>query len=280
VERLVGGNNLNYKVRRWMNNTTAKPLRDIIMIDSHTKITLVYASLLSKKLPLRICNVNKPLYFGSQGFIVFFDKSDSKGFLNIDKAFADGINLLQDNYSCCLYGLITNNDLISTEEGLKKSKELGIPYFETKADRSMIELIRNIASEWEDIYMDNWLAKMRKRFKIKTDTVSDEIKEKILFKKEKVENLSQKNISETLMSSNRVHKKQIFSPPSSTIHNLAKGERRSFYCQLDNMQHPKTTSAFQCLKCSRQVCESCHLTSTAVGISTCPFCNGELRKIQ
>lgn len=153
---------LIYKIRR-------QPLRDIIMIDNHTKVTLVYPSLLSKKssLPFQKFNFYRPLYFGSQGFMIFFDKSDYRGFMNIDKAFADGVNLLQENYSSCLYGIITDNDVITTEQGLAKAKELGIHYYETKPNRSMIELIRKIAFEWEDLYMENWLASRMKRFKTK-----------------------------------------------------------------------------------------------------------------
>ncbi|MFX1286586.1 MAG: DNRLRE domain-containing protein [Promethearchaeota archaeon] len=57
-------------------------------------------------------------------------------------------------------------------------------------------------------------------------------------------------------------------------------ERRSFFCQIDGQKHPATDSAYECEKCSRNVCASCHESSKVVGISACPFCQGRLIRIQ
>ncbi len=57
-------------------------------------------------------------------------------------------------------------------------------------------------------------------------------------------------------------------------------ERRAFFCQLDNEQHPKTDSGFQCENCSRMVCAKCYEKSLEVGVPECPFCDGTLIRIQ
>ncbi|MFX1517883.1 MAG: DNRLRE domain-containing protein [Promethearchaeota archaeon] len=57
-------------------------------------------------------------------------------------------------------------------------------------------------------------------------------------------------------------------------------ERRSFFCQIDGQKHPATDSAYECEECSRNVCGNCYESSKAVGISSCPFCQGRLIRIQ
>lgn len=57
-------------------------------------------------------------------------------------------------------------------------------------------------------------------------------------------------------------------------------ERRSFFCQLDSAQHPKTDSGYQCENCSRMVCTECYEKSLEVGVPECPFCDGTLIRIQ
>ena len=56
--------------------------------------------------------------------------------------------------------------------------------------------------------------------------------------------------------------------------------RRSFFCQLDNEQHPLTDSAYQCELCSRMICADCYDQVTEVGMKECPYCQGTLRKVQ
>ncbi|MFW9855772.1 MAG: LVIVD repeat-containing protein [Candidatus Thorarchaeota archaeon] len=56
--------------------------------------------------------------------------------------------------------------------------------------------------------------------------------------------------------------------------------RISFFCQLDNLQHPKTTAGYQCQNCSRMVCADCYEKSIKVGVPECPFCDGPLKRIQ
>ena len=56
--------------------------------------------------------------------------------------------------------------------------------------------------------------------------------------------------------------------------------RQAFHCQLDDRQHPTTDSAYQCKECSRMVCADCYSLKLSVGVSICPFCQGELIKIQ
>lgn len=57
-------------------------------------------------------------------------------------------------------------------------------------------------------------------------------------------------------------------------------KRTTFFCQLDNTQHPKTDSSYQCKKCSRMICRECHKNIVDVGVSKCPFCNGKFTKVQ
>ncbi|MFX1286651.1 MAG: hypothetical protein ACFFB5_23645 [Promethearchaeota archaeon] len=54
--------------------------------------------------------------------------------------------------------------------------------------------------------------------------------------------------------------------------------RVSFFCQIDQQNHPATDPAYQCSDCSRLVCNSCYEAQT--GIFGCPYCKGKLRKIQ
>ncbi len=57
-------------------------------------------------------------------------------------------------------------------------------------------------------------------------------------------------------------------------------ERKSFFCQLDNEKHPATDSAFQCEECNRTVCEDCYEDAASAGMNKCPYCKGDLSKIQ
>jgi predicted amidophosphoribosyltransferase len=57
-------------------------------------------------------------------------------------------------------------------------------------------------------------------------------------------------------------------------------ERKSFFCQLDNEQHPSTDSAYQCDQCSRMVCDNCYEDIGKTGIRVCPYCKGNLSKVQ
>lgn len=57
-------------------------------------------------------------------------------------------------------------------------------------------------------------------------------------------------------------------------------ERKSFFCQLDNEKHPSTDSAYQCVQCSRMVCNNCYEDISKTGITACPYCKGELIKAQ
>ena len=57
-------------------------------------------------------------------------------------------------------------------------------------------------------------------------------------------------------------------------------DRIAFFCQLDNEQHPSTDSAYKCNQCSRMVCEDCYHNMTKTGVSACPYCKGNLTKVQ
>jgi uncharacterized OB-fold protein len=57
-------------------------------------------------------------------------------------------------------------------------------------------------------------------------------------------------------------------------------DRIAFFCQLDNEQHPSTDSAYKCNQCSRMVCEDCYRNMTKTGVSACPYCKGNLTKVQ
>lgn len=57
-------------------------------------------------------------------------------------------------------------------------------------------------------------------------------------------------------------------------------ERKSFFCQLDNEKHPSTDSAYECDQCSRKICGDCFSNISKTGLSVCPYCKGELSKIQ
>ncbi|MHA2247375.1 MAG: LVIVD repeat-containing protein [Candidatus Hodarchaeales archaeon] len=63
-------------------------------------------------------------------------------------------------------------------------------------------------------------------------------------------------------------------------YSLKPTDRRSFFCQLDNAQHPKTDSGYQCENCSRMVCAECYEKSLKVDVPECPFCDGTLNRIQ
>ena len=59
-----------------------------------------------------------------------------------------------------------------------------------------------------------------------------------------------------------------------------KKERFAFFCIIDDGQHPATESAYECSSCRRMICEKCYEDSRSQGFTTCPFCTGELVKIQ
>ncbi|MFX0185857.1 MAG: hypothetical protein ACFE95_22465 [Candidatus Hodarchaeota archaeon] len=56
--------------------------------------------------------------------------------------------------------------------------------------------------------------------------------------------------------------------------------RVPFFCQLDFKAHPITESAFQCQICARYVCAECFEELTLVKVNQCPYCKGELLKVQ
>ncbi len=68
--------------------------------------------------------------------------------------------------------------------------------------------------------------------------------------------------------------------PPPAIKGTQKVQRKSFFCQLDNEQHPATESAYECGKCSRTVCSDCYDQSRDVGVAKCPYCNGDLHQVQ
>ena len=57
-------------------------------------------------------------------------------------------------------------------------------------------------------------------------------------------------------------------------------ERKAFFCQLDNEKHPSTDSAYECDQCSRKVCSDCYDNITQTGVTRCPYCKGDLSKVQ
>ncbi|MHA2248253.1 MAG: hypothetical protein ACXADY_25105, partial [Candidatus Hodarchaeales archaeon] len=57
-------------------------------------------------------------------------------------------------------------------------------------------------------------------------------------------------------------------------------DRISFFCQIDNEQHPATESAYRCKKCSRMLCKRCYKNEKSVDIPKCPYCQGTLSLIQ
>ncbi|UCG90619.1 MAG: zinc ribbon domain-containing protein [Candidatus Heimdallarchaeota archaeon] len=63
-------------------------------------------------------------------------------------------------------------------------------------------------------------------------------------------------------------------------HKYFPDERESFFCQLDNEKHPSTDSAYECGQCARKVCSDCYDNITQTGVTRCPYCKGELYKIQ
>ena len=52
--------------------------------------------------------------------------------------------------------------------------------------------------------------------------------------------------------------------------------RTPFHCQLDNERHPATEDRHQCMECGRVICCDCFNAQKAVGMLSCPFCNGKL----
>ncbi|MFX0210475.1 MAG: hypothetical protein ACFFDT_31135, partial [Candidatus Hodarchaeota archaeon] len=63
-------------------------------------------------------------------------------------------------------------------------------------------------------------------------------------------------------------------------HKYFPDEREAFFCQLDNEKHPSTDSAYECDQCARKVCGDCYDNITQTGVNLCPYCKGELYKIQ
>ncbi|MFX0013071.1 MAG: zinc ribbon domain-containing protein [Promethearchaeota archaeon] len=63
-------------------------------------------------------------------------------------------------------------------------------------------------------------------------------------------------------------------------HKYFPDEREAFFCQLDNAKHPSTDSAYECEQCSRKICGDCYDNITRTGVSRCPYCKGELIKVQ
>ncbi|MFX0208091.1 MAG: hypothetical protein ACFFDT_19045, partial [Candidatus Hodarchaeota archaeon] len=51
--------------------------------------------------------------------------------------------------------------------------------------------------------------------------------------------------------------------------------RVPFFCQLDNERHAATEDRYQCRECGRTICSTCYEAQSIVGLSRCPFCNGE-----
>jgi predicted amidophosphoribosyltransferase len=63
-------------------------------------------------------------------------------------------------------------------------------------------------------------------------------------------------------------------------HKYFPDERESFFCQLDNEKHPSTDSAYECEQCSRKICGDCFSNVSKTGVTVCPYCKGELTRIQ
>lgn len=58
------------------------------------------------------------------------------------------------------------------------------------------------------------------------------------------------------------------------------GKGKPFFCQLDNAQHPSTDSAYQCDQCSRKICGTCYDEISHTGVTVCPYCKGNLQRVQ
>ena len=56
--------------------------------------------------------------------------------------------------------------------------------------------------------------------------------------------------------------------------------RKPFFCQIDNERHPASDSAYECQDCGRRICRRCYIDCQTSGITTCPYCQGKLKKIQ
>jgi hypothetical protein len=63
-------------------------------------------------------------------------------------------------------------------------------------------------------------------------------------------------------------------------HKYFPDERKTFFCQLDNEKHPSTDSAYECDQCSRKICGDCYANITKTGVTRCPYCKGDLSKVQ
>ena len=122
------------------------------MINTDIKITAVYSSEMLKKTQFRIRELKKPLFKGSQGYVIFYDKSDRKSFENIEKTYRRGINLLERDLPKCLLGLKSEYDVVTFEEGLAKASELNMPYFETKGGEELFRKLQDLGLEWDDYY--------------------------------------------------------------------------------------------------------------------------------
>ncbi|MFW9777200.1 MAG: zinc ribbon domain-containing protein [Candidatus Heimdallarchaeota archaeon] len=67
--------------------------------------------------------------------------------------------------------------------------------------------------------------------------------------------------------------------PAASVE-FAPKERKTFFCQLDNEKHPATDSGYECEQCSRMICASCYTNMSQTGITACPYCKGNLVKVQ
>lgn len=132
------------------------PLRSIIMINADIKLIAVYSSNMIKKTGLRIREVKKPLFHGSQGFIVFFDKSSYASFGNVEDAYKTGINLIERDLPGCLLGLKADYDVIPFEEGKTKAIELDLPYCESRPGEELLQNLQNLGQEWDDYYNETF----------------------------------------------------------------------------------------------------------------------------
>ena len=71
-----------------------------------------------------------------------------------------------------------------------------------------------------------------------------------------------------------------FAPPLDTTKEKLRQEKRSFHCQMDGEAHPATDSAYECEVCKRNICTDCYQQMVSSGLTICPYCQGDLQRIQ
>ncbi len=137
------------RMRRWW---VGEPLRVLIMLNNDTKLIAVHATNIKDKLHFQRRHVNGLYFEGSQGIIVFFDKSNRASFENVRETYKKGTNILEKKLPCCLIGLKTDNDVVSFDEGQALAMELEIFYREGKGGEEMYQILSDLAAKWEKEY--------------------------------------------------------------------------------------------------------------------------------